>query len=172
MRVFISFLSFCLATPCFATVTPNLSLKDLVAQSDEIVTGYVVRSWPAWGTERKFIWTKYEISVQEILKGPHASSVVVSEPGGELDGKASHVAGSVPYQAGEHVTLFLHTFPSGVRRTVGWAQGKFQIDRSGRVQAAGHAMELTATAGARSLDRISYDSFRVTILNLMEKARN
>ena len=155
---------------CLATQTISLSLNDLVAQSDEIVTGYVVRSWPAWGSERKFIWTKYEISVQEVLKGPHSKTVVISEPGGEMDGTASQVSGSVPYQAGEHVTLFLHQFPSGIRRTVGWSQGKFDIDPAGHVQPGGHGIELTAKLSAKNSDRISYDTFRVHILNLMEKA--
>ena len=136
------------------------------------MTGYVVRSWPSWGTERKFIWTKYEISIQEVLKGAQASSVVVSEPGGELNGTASQVAGSVPYSPGEHVTLFLHRLPSGLRRTVGWSQGKFNIDSTGQVQSAGHDPELIASLGFTRPDRISYDAFRVHIRSLMEKAKN
>ncbi len=159
-----------MAAVCFATQSPSLSLNDLVTQSDQIVTGYVVRSWPAWGTERKFIWTNYEISVREVLKGPNSASIIVSEPGGELNGTASQVAGSVAYQPGEHVTLFLHQFPSGVRRTVGWSQGKFDIDPAGRIQPAGYEGQLTAKLGAKNLDRISYGEFRVYILNLMEKA--
>ncbi len=164
--------AFCVAGVCSATQTSPLSLSQLVAQSDQIVTGYVVRSWPAWGTEHKFIWTKYEISVQEVLKGARASSIVVSEPGGELNGEASHVAGSVSYTPGEHVTLFLRQFPSGVRRTVGWSQGKFDIDPAGRIQSAGHDQELIGNLGSKSPDRISYDRFRVHIRSLLEKAKN
>ena len=172
VRALIFAVALCIAGVCLATQSQSLSLNDLVSQSDQIVTGYVVRSWPSWGTEHKFIWTKYEISVQEVLKGPRSSSIVVSEPGGELNGQASQVAGSVPYQPGEHVTLFLRQFPSGVRRTVGWSQGKFNIDPAGRIQPAGHDTELTANLGTKSLGRVSYSSFRVTILSLMEKVKN
>jgi hypothetical protein len=43
------------------------------------------------------------------------------------------VEGAVPYETGERVTLFLKTYPSGDKRTVGWAQGKFTTDGQGQI---------------------------------------
>ncbi len=113
-----------------------------MASSSQIVSGHVTRSWTSWGSEHKFIWTRYEIAVDDVIAGPRGSTVVVSEPGGVL----------VRFTAGEHVVLFLHQFPSGDKRTVGWSQGKFTVDEGGFVHANG--------ARVASLNGITYSELR------------
>jgi len=70
-----------------ATIVPSLSLEALIDQSEVIVHGRVARSWPAWDSGHKYIWTHHLIEVIDPLRGAVAGSVVVSEPGGELDGQ-------------------------------------------------------------------------------------
>ncbi len=111
-----------------ATIVPALSFHELVSKSSQIVTGRVVGSSVSWGSEHKFIWTRYEISVDRVLKGPHQKTLIVSEPGGTLDGVTMRIAGAVSYTSGERVALFLEHYPSGDKRTVGWSQGKIPID--------------------------------------------
>jgi hypothetical protein len=133
-----------------ATIVPSMSFEELVASSDQIVSGTVVRAYTSWGPEHRLIWTRYEIRVGDTIKGARQDTVVVSEPGGSLAGQGMRVDGAVPYETGEHVTLFLHRYPSGDERTVGWAQGKFTTDANGRVHpgSAGGRLELNVKAGS------------------------
>jgi hypothetical protein len=118
---------------CNATSIPPISFEELVTKSDQIVFGTVGRSWTSWGSEHKVIWTRYEIRVSGAIKGPTEATVIVSEPGGSLGGFGMRVEGAVPYGEGEQVLLFLETYPGGIKRTVGWAQGKFMTSPDGRV---------------------------------------
>jgi hypothetical protein len=133
VRKFALFIPLAAWVLCTATVIPPVSFEDLVWKSDQIVTGQVIRSWASWGPEHKLIWTRYEIRVEDTIKGAREQTLVVSEPGGQLDGLGMRVEGAVPYESGEHVTLFLQTYPSGDKRTVGWGQGKFTLDAQGKV---------------------------------------
>ena len=116
-----------------ASSLPTLSLEALVAQSDTIVAGHVVRTWTAVDSENKFIWTHYEIKVDSTLKGRAQASVVVSEPGGTLNGMTLLVPGSTPYTVGEEVGVFLYRTPIGYLRTTNYGQGKFAISSDRRI---------------------------------------
>lgn len=133
---------------CSAAIVPALSFEEIVAKADQVVSGTVGRSWPSWGLEHKLIWTRYEIHVDDVIKGRRERTVIVSEPGGSLGGRGMRVEGAVPYESGERVTLFLETYPGGDKRTVGWAQGKFTRDASGRMHpgSAGGPVELNLRA--------------------------
>jgi hypothetical protein len=146
----------CVAGLCTATIIKEVSFQDLVASSDQIVAGRVTKSWTSWGSEHKFIWTRYEIAVDDVIAGPQSRSVTVSEPGGVLDGKAMSVESAVRYTIGEHVVLFLHQFPSGDKRTVGWSQGKLTLDEGNRVHAPG--------ARTGSLNGITYTELRDRVI--------
>lgn len=115
-----------------STSIPPMTFHELVAKADQIVTGRVVGNEISWGPEHKFVWTRYEIAVDDVIKGPLQKTVIVSEPGGTLDGITMRIAGAVAYFTGEHVTLFLETYPTGDKRTVGWGQGKLSFDASGK----------------------------------------
>jgi hypothetical protein len=114
------------------TIVPPITFHELVAKSDQIVTGRVVGKKISWGSEHKFVWTRYEVAVDDVIKGPRQKTVIVSEPGGTLDGVTMRIAGAVAYATGEHVTLFLETYPTGDKRTVGWGQGKLSFDTNGK----------------------------------------
>jgi hypothetical protein len=161
---------------CSATVIPSFSFEDLVAKSDQIVSGTVIRSWTSWGPEHKLIWTRYEISVKDTIKGAKEKTAIVSEPGGALDGLAMRVEAAVPYAIGERVTLFLQRYPSGAKRTVGWAQGKFTLDETGHVHpgSAGGRIQVNLKTRALSatplaaLEGITAADFRHRILAVRE----
>jgi hypothetical protein len=114
-----------------ATSVIQLSFEELVDRSESIVSGHVTRSWAAWDAEHKFIWTHYEVAVSAIHKGTPGATVVVSEAGGTLDGRVMTIAGTVTYQAGENVLVFLTRVPNGYLRTTGWGQGKYTVDSKG-----------------------------------------
>jgi hypothetical protein len=108
-----------------ADVPPRLSIEQLTAQSDAIVSGRVIRTWAAMDSENRFIWTHYEIRVHDTLKGSARSTIVISEPGGVLNGVFLQVSGSTRYADGEEVAVFLYRTPIGYLRTTNYGQGKF-----------------------------------------------
>ena len=111
----------------FGAVVPRVSLDQLVATSEQIVHGRVTRSWVSWDRSRQFIWTHYQIAIAESVKGAQGSTVVVSEPGGTLDGYTLVIPGVVQYRVGEEAVVFLHRTPIGYLRTNGYHQGKYPV---------------------------------------------
>lgn len=110
-----------------ATVAPRFSLEEMVERSERIVQGRSVRTWSAWDAERQFIWTHSEIQVSDPLKGARVSTVVVSEPGGSVDGVEMLIEGVPHYQPGDEMVLFLYRTPIGLWRARGMGQGKYKI---------------------------------------------
>jgi hypothetical protein len=166
----------CIAIPCAATLIKEVTFEDLVASSTQIVSGHVTRSWTSWGSEHKLIWTRYEVAVDDVIAGEPASTVVMSEPGGVLDGQGMRVESAVRYTIGEHVVLFLQQYPGGDKRTVGWSQGKFTVDESNRVHSSAGAgylpNHLSGTPnGTRigSLDGITYRELSQRAVELYQR---
>ena len=155
----------------FATSVSRLSFEDLTDRSDLVVSGQINRSWADWDAEHKFIWTHYELSVSDTLKGSAGSTVTLSEPGGIVGDKGMNIAGAVSYVQGEKVVVFLQRMPNGYLRTVGWSQGKFRVDQDGKLrgEASGLGLELvganarTATP-LRSLEGLSVGQLRGLVL--------
>jgi hypothetical protein len=145
MRVFALVAGFLVAAN--AAVVPRIAAEELAAQSERIVHGRVQRSWAAWDAGHKYIWTHYEIAVAEMVRGPHAATVTVSEPGGSLDGMNMRTSGTLPYAVGEDAVLFLYRTPIGYWRTVGGPQGKFTVSAQGRVHIDSSGMALAEPAG-------------------------
>ena len=112
---------------CAAAVVPRYSFEQLVDTSERVVEGRVVRSWVAWDRARQFIWTHYEIAVFDTVKGAPSPTIVVSEPGGTLDGHTLVIPGVPQYAKGEEVVLFLHRTPIGYLRTNGYEQGRHSV---------------------------------------------
>ena len=118
----------------FATSVPRMSFEELTDHSEMVVSGEVTRTWSEWDSAHKFIWTHHELAVSGTQKGTAAATVVVSEPGGIVGGLGMSIAGSVIYQNGDKVVVFLERMPNGLLRTTGWGQGKYRVD-GGRLHA-------------------------------------
>jgi hypothetical protein len=123
----------CCIVTASAAMAPLLSLENLIDRSPVIVEGHVVRSWMAWDSSHRYIWTHYEIEVTDNIRG-FGSTLTVSEPGGSMGGVNQGFSGSVGYSNNEHVILFLFRTPTGYWRTSGGAQGKFTISTEGRIR--------------------------------------
>ncbi len=119
--------------PAAATTLSPLSFEQLTDTSEMVVTGTVTRSWTAFDAEHKYIWTHYEVSIETSLKGKASHSVEVAELGGSAEGMGMNVPGTVVYQPGERVLIFLARQPNGFLRTTGWGQGKYTVDAGNRL---------------------------------------
>jgi hypothetical protein len=144
-----------LIAPAIATATmvPRLDLQQMVQSSESIVQARIVRHWSAWDPSHRFIWTHYEMEVQDRLKGG-AATTVISEPGGLVDGTAMKVEGVPEHRDGEEEeVVFLHRTPVGYWRCYGLVQGKFTVDqtrsRPKRVRANLTAVERVQPARGR-----------------------
>src|SRR3989442_12725614 len=112
----------CLAAQ--AALVPSLSLEDLIDQSEAIVHGRVSRSWSAWDSAHKYIWTHHRIEAIDPIRGAEAGFVIASEPGGELDGVGMRFSGALAYAVGEEAIVFLYRTPIGYLPATGFGQGK------------------------------------------------
>jgi hypothetical protein len=152
-----------LAAAAWATLVPRLSFEELVDKSEIIAGGKIARSWTAWDASHKYIWTHYELAVTSLHKGRAARTVEFAEPGGELDGRVMVIAGSVQYERGAEVMIFLSRMPNGLLRTSGWAQGRYDVDGAGTLHAASSAAELTGAINSgsspRTLEGLSVSEF-------------
>ena len=157
-----------------ATTLARLSFEELTDKADLVATGTVTRSWTAWDAEHKYIWTHYEMSVAGGLKGNLARTVEFAEVGGMVDGVGMNVVGSVAYQTGEHVMVFLTRQPNGYLRTTGWGQGKYTVDANNRlhgdaslrqVEIVASPSGVTAASSVRSLDGMSLAEAAQQIVN-------
>jgi hypothetical protein len=141
-----------------ATSVPRFTFEELTDRSEVIATGQIQRSWSDWDSSHHFIWTHYEMGVDKLFKGGRATTIVLSEPGGLVGGMGQTIAGSVRYQTGDKVFVFLERVPNGYLRTAGWSQGKYAIDASGRLHAeasrAGVEMVDTPSASAATLSSL------------------
>jgi hypothetical protein len=145
-----------------ATVVPRLSLEQLIKSADKIVQGKVVRTWTAWDSTHEFIWTHYQLTVTDRLKGP-ATPTVVSEPGGSLAGQNIAIQGTPRLQLNEELIVFLYRTPIGYWRNVGYGQGCYRVS-AGRIQSGLSGIELSQASFTGtpldSLNRLTTAEFK------------
>src|SRR5215212_2782640 len=106
-----------LAFAASAAVVPTLTVDELVDRSEIIVHGRIARSWAAWDGAHKYIWTHHEVEIIDPIAGAGYAPVVVSEPGGKLDGIEMRFSGTVSYAVGEEAVVFLYRTPIGYYRS-------------------------------------------------------
>jgi len=153
-----------------AAMAPRMSLEQLVSRSEVIAQAQVVSSWPAWDAEHRYIWTHYQMRVTDPIRGA-AGNLVVSEPGGSLDGVFQGFSGMTGWTAGENVIVFLHHVPNGYLRTTGGQQGVARISAEGRV-----ALNLREAVGVtpegtdlRTMSGLSLADFKTRLRGVVER---
>jgi hypothetical protein len=152
----------CLAAQ--ATLVPALSLEALIDQSEIIIHGRVTQSWPAWDSKHKYIWTHYRIEVLDPIRGNPGASLVVSEPGGSLDGETMTISGALDYALGEEAIVFLYRTPVGYLRATGYGQGKYTVTPKMRVRANLKGLDLLKGNTSRGVPLSTLDGLTVTDL--------
>lgn len=164
----------CLAAQ--AALVPALSLEALIDQSEIVVHGHVSASWPAWDGKHKYIWTHYRVEVLDPIRGNPGTSLVVSEPGGSLDGEMMTISGAVDYAVGEEAIVFLYRTPIGYLRATGSGQGKYTVTREMRVRANLKGLELLKGEAWRgvplsTLDGLSVAGFKARVREVIRSRR-
>ncbi len=113
-----------------ATVVMRLDLPQVVQRSDVVMEGRVL-STRVEQDGRGLLFTTVTLSVDQGHRGSRAGDVFTFRmPGGELNGKRTHIPGLPRLQPGEDVFLFLtKTSSRGFRVPVGLGQGTYRLTR-------------------------------------------
>uniref|UniRef100_A0A832I532 Uncharacterized protein n=1 Tax=Eiseniibacteriota bacterium TaxID=2212470 RepID=A0A832I532_UNCEI len=161
-----------LAGAASATTMVRLDTRALARGSQDIVIGQVTGTSARWNDDRTRIVTEVRVRVERALKGAAAAELVLTQPGGELDGFRYSVEGAPHFRAGEEALLFVWRDAAGRATVNGLAQGKFDIRRD---PASGVRTVRRAAAGlgigdARSLRAAPQDG-REPVVTLDELVR-
>lgn len=111
----LTFLFIFLPTSGANAIMVQLSLEELVGESDSVIIGTVVSSQSQWNNDRSAIYTTVIVAIENHLKGnPLPDLVTVIVPGGEIDGVMQIVSDTPIFDPGEEVMLFLEELPQQI----------------------------------------------------------
>lgn len=118
----------------------SFSEEQLRSRADLVVIATVTGSQARQGEDR-MIYTDARLSVERVLKGSAAASIVVSEAGGFLNGKGVAIAGAPSYAPGTRVLAYLRQRDDGTYYTALMSLGKYRFEGDVPVHDA-HGIEL------------------------------
>ncbi len=127
-----------------ATATPSSALsqavvaetEDMIRRADVVVVGTVTDVRSEWSADRTRILSRVTINVDEHIKGDASEqSVVLTVPGGEVDGVGELYSHSASFKTSEQVVVFAARDRKGQLRVVDGDAGKANVrkeERTGR----------------------------------------
>lgn len=128
--------------PDSPTLTSGQYLKELACKADAIVIGKVVHKTSQLTEEEDFVFTDYEVSIEEIVKDNPASqigtntNITMTMPGGvvRLDGRviSARLAAQHPFNIGSRYLSFLRYIPESGSYTAINSRGSFLL-QNGKV---------------------------------------
>jgi hypothetical protein len=119
-----------------ATTAVKLDVATLIDKSDLVAIANVGDSQAKWDAGNKGIWTHYDISVSETLKGDHKPERQFVTRGGVVGNRGQHVAGSGSFTKGDEYVFFLWKDDDGRYQLTGMVQGAFAITEQNGVKRA------------------------------------
>ncbi|HEX9638565.1 MAG TPA: hypothetical protein VGB99_13585 [Acidobacteriota bacterium] len=128
-------LLFSLATASAPVLLRALSEEELIRGAERILIGEVIGLRGHWNSERSRIFTRVELRLTRILKGPQRDPIAVIQIlGGSVGSLTTEVGGAPSFALGESVLVFTESLEENGWRyeTVrGWALGKFRLEPGG-----------------------------------------
>lgn len=112
-----------------ASQVVHLDTRGLTHESSDIVIGTVGEQHAHWNAAHTMIVTDVTIRVSEALKGGAATTLTLTQVGGEVDGMRYSVDGAPRFKTGEEVLVFAWRDAAGRPQVDGLGQGKFDIRR-------------------------------------------
>lgn len=134
------------AIPAAASTFVAMSHGELVAGSDAIVQGRVLKVSSFWTPSGRLIATEAMVQVEELVKGSAPSVVVVRTFGGTVGGFTVEAHGFPKFAVNDHLLLYLHG-AEGTAEVTGYQQGQYRIVRD----KSGVEMAVPATDGGAFL---------------------
>lgn len=120
------------AAPAAASTFIALDRSELVAQSDAVVQGRVLKVSSFWSPSGRVILTEVMVQVEEKILGEAPGVVVLRTAGGTVGGYTVEAHGFPKFEVGERAVLFLRN-SANVAEVTGYRQGQYRIvrDKSG-----------------------------------------
>ena len=102
-----------------------IDVPQLTRRADLVVHGFVTTTTTAW--IGRVLYTLYDVSVQETLKGAPRTRVVVAVAGGARGNVRLTVPGAPDVQAGEQLVVFVTTLQGPTFTPVGTFDGLVRV---------------------------------------------
>lgn len=109
-----------------ATTLVKLSTEQLTDVAEFIVIGTVVDVWTEVD-DGGMVWTRALVEIDDQLKGPSHSTLVLDQAGGEYGSSKTYVAGVARFSVGERGVFFASTRGDERIQLVGMFQGKYTV---------------------------------------------
>ena len=132
-----------------------VDLAQITQRAELVGHGFVTAKRAAW--IGRVIYTLYDISVQETLKGTPRISVVIAVAGGALGNVRLTVPGAPALQLGEQLVFFARTLQGTTFTPVGTFDGIVPVRRG----PAGAGLTVSPRGAPESLDAFLEDVRRV-----------
>ncbi|MFZ0820337.1 MAG: hypothetical protein WAM91_09730 [Candidatus Acidiferrales bacterium] len=116
------------AMAIFSTTIARMDLRELAQSAQIVVYARCEGSQPRW--ESGSIWSDYEFTAIEALKGAPPHLFRVRLPGGRIGHLETKVDGVPRFRTGEEVVLFVEPISGGGYSITSWAQGTFRVHRN------------------------------------------
>jgi hypothetical protein len=165
------------ARPPQASLLTTMSLRELVASSDQIVVAKVISVQTAWDASHRKIFSTIDVDIEQTWKGEPARRISIVQPGGAVGDIEMTVGGMPGFALSERTLLFLHG--RSRPQVVGMSQGKRTLVRdsqSGRwfLQAPDMTcvVERGTDAKLRHVQRtapVDLDDFRAQVESFMRQ---
>ena len=99
-----------LFAPCAATTVEAPDVDSLLRQADYVVRAVVKSATPEWREHagRRFISTRVELEIKEVVKGAPPSPLVINLVGGRIGANELIVEGMPVFHPGDDNVLFVH----------------------------------------------------------------
>jgi hypothetical protein len=116
------------AIPAMASTFLAISQDELIAQSDAVVQGRVLKVNSFWSPSGRVIMSEALVRVEDTVKGTAPSVVIVRTFGGTVGSYTVEAHGFPKFAANDHVLLFLQNAGETAEVTA-YRQGQYRIVR-------------------------------------------
>lgn len=117
------------AAPMAASTFMAMNQKELIAASEAVVQGQVLKVHSFWDPTGRVVMSEALIRVEDTIFGEAPSIVRVQTFGGNVDGFRVEAAGFPQFKAGDRMVLFLSPEKDAVTRVAGYEFGQYHIRR-------------------------------------------
>ena len=160
---------FALAGSAQSTTVAWESAESLCHKADGIVRGAVTETTTRW--HKGLIVTDVTLKVSRSFKGAQQSIVVVTQPGGSLDGQTLRVPGAPSWRVGREVIVFLE-HRGGLWVEVALGSSAWSIDADGiATRRMGEVLVRGLPAHGRRVHDVPVSRFEKEILAYLEMRR-
>lgn len=122
--------------PAGASTFVAMTRGELVAQSNAVVEGEVLKINSFWSPNGSLIVTEAMVQVSDRIAGEAPSVVIVKTFGGQVGGYNVEAHGFPTFGVGERVVLFLQNQADGTAEVTGYRQGQYRVVREAGVEMA------------------------------------